>query len=108
MQVERERREDRLEHARVGPFLEPAVAGLIGRVAPWQVLPGRAGAQVPEDVVEHLARISARTAATVRALDWGRDERGNEIPLHVGEFHIPPIATPPTIRYSFLRWLLVK
>jgi hypothetical protein len=43
------------EHPAKDPFLDPilkaAVAGLVGRVAFGQVLPGRSGAQYPEDAV---------------------------------------------------------
>ena len=89
LEVLGQRTEDLLQYALLGPTLEAAVARLVGRVAPGQVAPGSAaGAQDPEDAVEHVPRVPPRSAPPVlsaRRRLW--DERSQNPPLLVGKVH---------------------
>jgi hypothetical protein len=63
------------------------VAGLVGRVAFWEILPGRSGAQYPEDTVEDLAWISPGSSSSVFSSRWIWDEWLQYFPLLVCEVH---------------------
>ena len=62
------------------------MAGLVRRIARWQVVPRRARAQDLQDAVHDGPRIGPRPAAPIRATARaeGRFEHG---PLGVGEVH---------------------
>jgi hypothetical protein len=71
------------------------MAGLIRGIPPRQVFPGRAGAQHPENAVEHIAGIAPR-AATAIAADAGLGEEWFENgPLLVGQIHTLRYDAPP-------------
>lgn len=69
------------------PFLEIAVACLIGRVTARQRVPLRPGAKHPKDPVEHLAAVLARSAAAIPAPPIAWQQRLNELPLGIREVH---------------------
>jgi hypothetical protein len=60
---------------------------LVGRVAFWEILPGRSGAQYPEDTVEDLAWISPGSSSSVFSSRWIWDEWLQYFPLLVCEVH---------------------
>jgi hypothetical protein len=66
------------------PAAQPVIAGGLGRIALGQVLPGRAGAQDPQNAIEHRAMIGPGMAGFVRMS--GRQQRGDAFPLLVGQF----------------------
>jgi hypothetical protein len=68
------------------PLLKPAMARLIGRIAPWQIRPRRARAQHPQHPVQDGARIGPRPAATIRPHAWPKRRRQHG-PLLVSEIH---------------------
>jgi len=75
-----------IEPAAVLPLLKPAMASLIRRIAPRQVVPRCAGPQHPEHAIEHGARIRPRATSSIGASP--RTERRFEHgPLGVGEVH---------------------
>jgi hypothetical protein len=53
--------------ARADPLLKPPVAGLIQRVAVWQVRAWGAGSQDPQDAIEYGTVLPPRATATVFA-----------------------------------------
>lgn len=68
------------------PELKAAMTGLIGRIAPRQVMPRRPGAKHPEHAVKDGAGIRPGTPASIRTPP--RTERRFEHgPLGVGEVH---------------------
>src|SRR5438132_12865918 len=79
---------DRLQDALPGSVLLPAlqavVAGGTGRIAFGQILPGRSGAQDPENTVEHRAMIAPRVSALFGMRR--RQERSDLLPLGIGQF----------------------
>jgi hypothetical protein len=60
---------------------------LVGRVAFGQILPGRSGAQYPEDSVEDVAWISPGSSSSVFSSRWIWDEWLQYVPLLVCEVH---------------------
>jgi hypothetical protein len=66
--------------------LKPPMAGLIGRIAAREVVPGRARAQDPQDPVQRGARIAPRPAAPIGAT-LGTKQRFEDLPLRVGKVH---------------------
>ena len=54
---------DFLHHSVAGPFAVAAVAGLVGGVIRGHVIPGVAGAELPEDAIEDGTAIKGRAAA---------------------------------------------
>jgi hypothetical protein len=78
--------EQAVEATRSLPLLKAAMAGLIRRIAPRQIVPRRAGAQHPQHAVEDGARIAPRTPTSIgpSARAKGRFEHG---PLGVSEVH---------------------
>jgi hypothetical protein len=86
-QVSRERFEYLHERSLRHPLLQTAMAGLVGRVLPGQRLPRSAGPQDPKHAIQDTARRNARTPlAVMSTLDHG-DQRLDDSPLLVGEFH---------------------
>jgi hypothetical protein len=75
-----------IETAAALPLLKAPVTGLIGGIAPRQVMPRRPGAQHPEHAVEDRARIRPRAAASIGAPP-GTERRFEHGPLGVGEVH---------------------
>jgi hypothetical protein len=67
--------------------LEAAVAGSRRRVPLGHVAPLGAGAQDPEDPIEHLAIVAPRPAAAIGATAMLRDQRFEDGPLLVREVH---------------------
>jgi hypothetical protein len=63
------------------------VAGLVGRVAFGKVLPGRPGAQYPEDAVQDIAWVSPGPASSVFSSRWLWDKKLQYFPLLVCEVH---------------------
>jgi len=53
------------EHATVNPVLESPMARLVWRKAFRQILPARARSQDPQNAIEYLAIILARSAASI-------------------------------------------
>ena len=76
---------DFLHHSVASPSAVTAVAGLVGGVIRGHVVPGAAGAELPEDAIEDGTAIEGRAAAA----GWrGRGkERLNQAPLFAGEVH---------------------
>ncbi len=66
------------------PTAQAVVAGGLGRVAFWQVLPGSAGAQDPENAIEDRTVIGPRMARLMGMS--GRQQRGDVFPLLIGKF----------------------
>jgi len=81
--------EDPFESSVSDPALKPTVAGLVRRVAAWQVPPRGARAKDPEHAVEDVSRIPVRptTHALVDRLFLG-EKRLDQSPLLFGEVHI--------------------
>lgn len=69
------------------------MAGLIGRIPVWEIVPRRARPQDPEHAVQHGARLgpwaTAAVGASPRSKDWF--ESG---PLLVGEIHVQGTTRP--------------
>jgi len=84
-----ERSKDLFEGAITDPALKPTVAGLVRRVAPWQVPPRGARAKHPEHAIEDVSRIAVRTTTPVlvKRLFLG-EKRLDQSPLLFGEVHI--------------------
>jgi hypothetical protein len=55
------------EDAGLDPVLEAPMTGLVGRIVVRQVLPAGAGAQDPEDALQHAALVAPGAAAAVGA-----------------------------------------
>jgi hypothetical protein len=64
------------------------MAGLVRRESLGRkVLPSRTGLQNPEDAAEHRAGVFPRTPFAILADRLFRDQRLDERPLDVGDFH---------------------
>jgi hypothetical protein len=87
VEIRRECLEEAPERAGADPALKAAMTCLIRRIALWQVLPGRARAEDPEDAVQHIARIAPRSPTTIATDPRLRQERRETGPLRVGEVH---------------------
>jgi hypothetical protein len=92
-----------LQRAVADPALKSPVAGLVRRVAPWQVRPRRTGAKDPQHAIEDVSRIAERpsTPVLVERLFLGKN-RLDQSPLLFGEVHIkvrseidPPVDPLP-------------
>ena len=83
MEIGGERLEDVPERPGADPALKAAMTRLIRRIAIRQVLPGCAGAEDPEDAVQHVARIAPGSAAAIAADSRGREQRRQNGPLRV-------------------------
>jgi hypothetical protein len=68
----REKFENAPKQAGANPALKSPVAGLLRGIAVWQVGPGSAGSQDPEDAVEHRAILPPGASSTV----WSARQRG--------------------------------
>src|SRR4029453_10004611 len=77
--------EDGPQHAGADPLLKPPVAGLVRRIARWQVRPWSAGPQDPEDPIQHSAVLSPGAPSTVVAPRQLGQEAANHFPLLVRE-----------------------
>jgi hypothetical protein len=55
------------EDAGLNPVLEAPMTGLVGRIVVGQILPASAGAQHPEDALQHAALVAPGAAAAVGA-----------------------------------------
>ena len=86
-QILSERSENLYEHPIADPFLEPTVAGLIRRIFAWQRTPGRPRPQHPENAVEYIACLNPRSSLAVTTAR-ARNQRRDDLPLLIGEFHI--------------------
>ena len=94
---------DLFESAVADPALESAMAGLVRRVAPRQILPRSACAKDPEHTVEDVSRIAEGPTTTVLEKRlFLREKRLDQSPLLFGEVHIkvrsnfdPPVDPPP-------------
>jgi hypothetical protein len=86
-QVRRQRVQDLAEHTAAHPVLEAAMTRRRRRVPIGHVLPRRAGAQHPENTVEHFAVVAPRAAPTIGSPTRFRDQRCENGPLFVLEFH---------------------
>jgi hypothetical protein len=79
------------EHPAKDPFLYPllkaAMAGLVGRVAFGKILPGRSGAQYPEDAIQDVAWVPPGSASPVFPSRRIRDKGLQYFPLLVREVH---------------------
>ena len=72
------------------PLLESTMARLVRRIPIGKILPRGAGAQHPEDAVQHIARVTPRAPAAVLPPFWFK-ERLDDRPLLVGEVHARPV-----------------
>ena len=70
------------------------MTGLIGRITTRQVVPGCAGAQNPEDTVQHRSRILPRSASPIVPA-FRTKQRFEQRPLGVGEVHAPGLRHSP-------------
>ena len=68
------------------PLLKAAMAGLIGRIAVGQIVPRSAGAQNPEDSVQHGSRIAPGPTATI-GTSLGSEPGPDYFPLRLGQVH---------------------
>lgn len=80
--------QDMLEHSVIHPALEAPEACRVRRVAIRHVRPRRARAQDPQNTVEHIARISPRSTASVFAHVRLGKELLDCCPLLIGEVHL--------------------
>lgn len=86
-----ERVEHAFERAVPTPLLEPAMAGLVGRISiPREILPAGSAAKHPQDAVQHVARIPPRTPAPVPPALRLPDQRSHERPLFFRQVHATP------------------
>lgn len=88
-QVLGEGSKDPFESAIPDPALKPTVAGLVRRVAPWQIRPRSPGAKYPEHAIEDVPGIAVgpTTSVLVKCL-FLREKRLDQSPLLFGEVHI--------------------
>ena len=87
MQVGRQRLEHLAQRPVVHPPLKAAMTRLIRRVPLGQIFPGRAGAQDPEDPIQHVARIAPRPATPIASPPRLRKQGFENGPLRVSEVH---------------------
>ena len=83
------------ERAIALPLLKAAMAGLVGRIAVGQVVPGSAGAQNPKNAVQHRPRVPPRPPAL--APGRSAQKRLENNPLGVGEVHKDVLDLPGPI-----------
>ena len=62
------------------------MAGLIGRVTVGQIVPRSAGAQNPENAVQHGSRVAPGTTATI-GTPLGSEQGPEYLPLRLGQVH---------------------
>ncbi len=81
--------EHSVEHPGPDPGLVAAMAGLVGRVARGQILPGGAGLEDPEDPVQYIARVAPRAPSPIRPAARLGQQRFEHGPLSISEVHEP-------------------
>jgi hypothetical protein len=86
-QVLRQRVQDLVEHAAAHPLLEAAMTRRWGRIPIRHILPGRAGAQHPQDAIEDLAIVAPGTASSVGSTAGRGNQWFENAPLFILEFH---------------------
>jgi len=86
-QVRRQRVQDLRDHPAAHPVLEPAMARRGRRIPIGHILPGRAGAQHPQDPVEDLAIVAPRPPPSIGSTMRLRNQRFENAPLFVLEYH---------------------
>src|SRR3712207_5181554 len=79
---------DFVQYALLGPLLEAAVAGLVGRVALGQIAPGCSGAHDPKYAVEDVAGVSPGPTPVIRSTRRLGDQRFQHLPLLVGKIQV--------------------
>ena len=79
---------DFVQYALLGPLLEAAVAGLVGRVTLGQIAPGCSGAQDPKNAVEDVAGVSPGPTPAIRSTRRLGDQRFQHLPLLVGKIQV--------------------
>ncbi len=79
---------DFVQYALLGPLLEAAVAGLVGRVALGQIAPGCSGAHDPKYAVEDVAGVSPGPTPAIRSTRRLGDQRFQHLPLLVGKIQV--------------------
>ena len=85
-QVLGESLEQAIQPATALPLLKAAMAGLIGRIPPRQIVPRRAGPQHPEHAVQDGPRVGPRPPAMIGA-PTGTKRGFEHGPLGVSEVH---------------------
>jgi len=83
--VKEQNSENFFHNSVASPSAVITVAGLVGGVIGGHVVPGGAGAELPEDAIEDGTAVKGRAAA----VEWrgrGKD-RLNQAPLFAGEVH---------------------
>ena len=74
------------EPATALPVLKAPMTRLIRRISHGQIVPGRAGAQHPEDAVQYGARIRRRSATPIGTATMTKQGR-EDLPLRVSQVH---------------------
>ena len=69
------------------PRLIAPVAGLVGRIASRQILPGGTGLEDPQDPVQHIAGVAPGAPSPIRPAARLGQQRFEHGPLIVGEVH---------------------
>ena len=87
MQGFRQGLQDPRQRAIAHPALKAAMAGLVGRIAARQVVPGRAGPEYPQNAIQGLATRPPRPAPAILASRQGGQERGDDRPLRICQIH---------------------
>jgi hypothetical protein len=86
-QVLRQCVQDLAEHATAHPLLEAAMTRRRRRISIGHILPRCAGAQHPQNAVEDFAIVAPRPAASIGATSRLGNQRFENAPLSVLEFH---------------------
>jgi hypothetical protein len=79
--------EHAVEHPGADPRLIATMAGLVGGIAPRQILPGGTGLEDPEDPVQYIARVAPGAPSPIRPAARFGQQRLEHGPLIVGEVH---------------------
>jgi hypothetical protein len=85
VKVARQGMEQTFQRSVPTPLLKVPVTGLIGRIAIREIRPLRPGPKNPQHPVEHVPRIAARPPASILASARSRNQRGDQLPLEIGE-----------------------
>lgn len=89
LHILRHDREYPFNHTVLHPFLESPVAGALGRIPVGQIRPAGAGLQDPEDPLQNGTVVSPGASLSVEEAAAVRDYWFNDIPLLIGEIHMP-------------------
>lgn len=84
-QIRRQRLEDAFYDAGASPPLEPAMAGLVGRIALGKICPRGVRSQYPQDAVQYRSAIFPWAAAAIFPPFGLRDELFENGPLGIGQ-----------------------